>query len=537
MKSFLNPRILLLFSYTYMICAVVVGILGAAVLWGWALDISILKSMAPNLLAMKPKTALAFVFISILLILKKSNHIIQRPVLSLFINIVSSLIIIIAIFTLLEWLWPGLNFDAWLFPSKKIQLSHISVEKIQPINSLLFILVAINLLSFNKKNFNFQQCSAVVVALGGIFGIIQIGFHLPFLTAGSILYTTINTAINFLMVGCSLFLLHPTQGICKTMASTGRAGKILRISLPTGLILLITLGYLHVIGLNEKYFDQESGLAILIISSLIIFIVIIFLAANQLMKTEINHQKHRMRFQIKERLLKRSLIVKQKELQRSNQDLEKFVYIASHDLQEPLRMVVNYTQLLSKNYGNQLEQKAKEFLHFAEDGAKRMQFMINNLLTYSQVETNIQQTMPVDCNLIIQNVLEDLKSEIANKKAHIYYESLPMVLAIPWQVQQVFFNLISNGLKFCNKIPEIHISVQEKSNCWQFIVEDNGIGIDEKNWGKIFLLFHHLNPMDKYFSPGIGLAICKKIVESHGGRIWVKSMIGKGSKFYFTILK
>jgi len=225
-------------------------------------------------------------------------------------------------------------------------------------------------------------------------------------------------------------------------------------------------------------------------------------------------------------------------LERSNKELEQFAYIASHDLQEPLRMVASFTQLLEKRYKGKLDADADEYIKFAVDGANCMQRLINDLLTYSRIGTREKPFEPCDCQSVLGQVIVNLKSMIDENHALITNDDLPIIAADETQMVQLFQNLIGNAIKFRRKEPpRIHVSVAEKTNEWQFSVRDNGIGIDQQYKERIFVIFQRLHSKDEFTGTGIGLAICKKIVERHGGKIWVESEPGKGSIFYFTIPK
>ena len=226
------------------------------------------------------------------------------------------------------------------------------------------------------------------------------------------------------------------------------------------------------------------------------------------------------------------------ELERSNKELEQFAYVASHDLQEPLRMVASYVQLLARRYEGKLDADADDFIAYAVGGASRMQKMINDLLTYSQVGTRGKPFQPTDCQAVLDQVLANLKVAIEESSAVITHDPLPMVIADESQMAQLFQNLIDNAIKFHDEAsPRVHISAKQKEKDWVFSVRDNGIGIDPQYYQRIFMLFQSLHNREEYPGTGMGLAICKRIVERHGGRIWVKSELGKGSTFYFTIPK
>jgi len=232
-----------------------------------------------------------------------------------------------------------------------------------------------------------------------------------------------------------------------------------------------------------------------------------------------------------------NLLVKIEELNRSNEELDQFASIASHDLQEPLRMVASYTQLLSKRYTGKLDADADEFIAFAVDGASRMQRLIKDLLAYSRVGTKGKELLAVSSEKALQQALVNLRAAIEDSGALVTYDILPIVLADEMQFVQLFQNLIGNAIKYRkNEIPRVNISAAKSGrDKWIFSVEDNGIGIDSQYFDKIFGMFQRLHARDEFAGTGIGLAICKKIVERHGGSISVESQPGHGSTFRFTL--
>jgi len=226
------------------------------------------------------------------------------------------------------------------------------------------------------------------------------------------------------------------------------------------------------------------------------------------------------------------------DLKRSNAELEEFAYVASHDLQEPLRMVASFTQLLSKRYQGKLDQDADEFIGFAVDGATRMQQLIQDLLAYSRVGTRGKPLVSTDCNVILDLARTNLHKALEESRAEVTSGPLPTVLGDEVQLVQLFQNLLANALKFRGKAPPvIRLSAQGDNGDWRFAVQDNGIGIAPAHQDRIFKIFQRLHRRSEYPGTGIGLAICKKIVERHGGRLWVESEEGRGATFFFTIPK
>ena len=232
-------------------------------------------------------------------------------------------------------------------------------------------------------------------------------------------------------------------------------------------------------------------------------------------------------------------ITERKEIERklaeSNERLEQFASAASHDLQEPLRMVMSYLQLIENRYGDTLDEDGQEFLEFAVDGAERMQTMIKSLLEYSRVDTRGTPLQPVDLNTVVEDVLDDLQRQIEEYSAEITTESLPSVEGDASQLRQLFQNLLSNAIEYSDEPPRVYVSADCDGTEWILSVRDEGIGIDPDDADRIFEVFQRLHGHEDYPGTGIGLALCKRIVERHGGEIWVDSEPGEGTTFSFTL--
>lgn len=225
-----------------------------------------------------------------------------------------------------------------------------------------------------------------------------------------------------------------------------------------------------------------------------------------------------------------------KQLKITNKELEQFVYVASHDLQEPLRTTISFVELLQRQYLGKLDEKADKYLNFIFDASKRMKILITDLLDFSRIGSKAE-IEKVDCNLVFNNIMADILTLIHESGASIQSAELPFINGYSTEIKLLFQNLIINAIKFrrANVNPQINISVHKKGAYWEFAISDNGIGIEQEYMERIFDIFQRLHTRAEYEGSGIGLSHCKKIVELHHGKIWVQSEIGKGSVFYFTI--
>lgn len=234
--------------------------------------------------------------------------------------------------------------------------------------------------------------------------------------------------------------------------------------------------------------------------------------------------------------LQKQLIEQNHELVRSNRELEQFAYVVSHDLQQPLQSITGFAKLLLLKYGADLDTTAHEYLNHITDSGNRMQRLIQDLLAYAQVNKQTELEL-VDCNLILEHVIENLQASMTEQNVKLTHTSLPKVMGSETQLTQLFQNLISNGIKFSRSDapPIINIAAEKYPDYWLFTVQDNGIGIAVENLERVFEAFYRLHSTQQYPGTGIGLATCKKIVELHGGDIWVTSELNRGTVFYFTL--
>jgi PAS domain S-box-containing protein len=227
-----------------------------------------------------------------------------------------------------------------------------------------------------------------------------------------------------------------------------------------------------------------------------------------------------------------------KKLQLQNKELEQFTYLASHDLQEPLRTLISFSGLIKEEYTGKLDEELSQYIDFIYQSSNRMQDLVKGLMDYSRIG-KIKELASIDCDKVLCEVLSDMSMIIKEKNAQITVSKLPQIYGYPTEIRLILQNLISNSLKFTKtgSIPEININGKEADDNWHFSIQDNGIGIDEQNIGKIFKIFRRLHNRNQYEGTGIGLSHCEKIIDLHGGTIWVDSKLGEGSVFNFTIPK
>jgi two-component system, sensor histidine kinase and response regulator len=252
--------------------------------------------------------------------------------------------------------------------------------------------------------------------------------------------------------------------------------------------------------------------------------------------TSVRRALEEKRLRDQRRQSEEALAEKVAELARSNAELEQFAYVASHDLQEPLRMIANYTQLLAERYRGKLDEQADKYIAYSVDGATRMQTLIQDLLKFSRVGRAEIEPRTTDCRAVVEQALKNLQAAIEDSGAVVKWTGLPMVMADLSQLTQVFQNLIANAIKFHGaETPVIQIDAEKKNQEWLLTVSDNGIGIPVESWQDIFVIFRRLHTRTEYAGNGIGLSICKKIIERHGGKIWIEAQAKPGSCFKFTL--
>jgi signal transduction histidine kinase len=506
------------------IAVVLVGILA---LGGWLLHVQILKSAGPGLIAMNPITALLFIIAGFALI-RAGQRFRKRPDLGV---MICGVIIVLGGATKIAECAFGfdLNLDQVLFQGEVNSPGPYGPNEITMNTALSFVCCGTALLLLDvqtKRGRRPAQAFIIVAGLMALLALIGYGYRvLPLYSFGSKLPMALNSAVGFELFAVAALAVRPSRGLMMVITSDTTGGAMARRLLPAAIFIPLILGALLFSSEKHGFFAMESGISLFAFANIVLFTAVIWWNAKLLFAAE----EERLKTMEK---LKRTTM----DLERSNTELQQFAYVASHDLTEPLRMVVSYLELVSSRAEKKLGEEEREFIGYASDGARRMQHLIQDLLAYARVDTRGRPLEPTDCERVLASVLANLKLAIAESQATIEHDPLPIVEGDVVQLTQVFQNLIGNAIKFRGKkSPIIHVGARQQNGEWIFHVKDNGIGIDPKNFERIFVLFQRLHTRQEYPGTGMGLAICKKIIERHGGRIWVESKPGEGTTFYFTI--
>jgi len=505
----------------------VVMLIGSLVLLGWLFHVQILKSAAPNFIAMNPLTAILFILCGAALIRasEKGRKLPDKVVLACAVVILLGGAMKIAECVL----HFELNFDQLFFRNEVISPGPFGPSEIAMNTAISFICCGMALLFLDvetRRGFRPAQVAIVMVGLIALLALIGYAYRvLPLYTFGSRLPMALNSAIGFELFAVAALAVRPRRGLMMVITSDTTGGSMARRLLPAAILIPLILGALRFSSEKHGFFEIESGISLFAFANIVLFTAVIWWNAKLLFRAE------QERLKAMEKLKRTSL-----DLERSNTELQQFAYVASHDLTEPLRMITSYLELLSSRAKGKLGGEEQEFIGYAVDGARRMQTLIQDLLAYARVDTRGRPLEPVDCERVLETAMANLKLAIEESHAVVQHERLPIVEGDVVQLTQVFQNLIGNAIKFRGSAPpRINIGAQRNNGEWLFQVKDNGIGIDPKNFSRIFVLFQRLHTRQEYPGTGMGLAICKKIIERHGGKIWAESKPGEGTTFFFTI--
>jgi signal transduction histidine kinase len=500
-------------------------VVGYHVLIGWLFDIQVLKSPGPAFSPMTLNEAICAVLAGIALF-QAQKYPAQSGQKRIGVWICGGLTALIGVFSLVQHL-TGLNLgtNAWSTPLL-LALRHDATlpGDMATMSALDFLIIGLCLILLDRpRAVRSVEVLSLISAAVSLLAIAGYLYNAKGFDGQMPLYGAL--VIFFLSTG--ILSARPDRGIMAKISSNSFGGLMARRLLPATLLIPLLLGFLQYRGLRAGLYSPEPGLAVFAVANVLLFLFVIWWGVNSL---------HGM--DTKRRKAEHDLQEMAGKLARSNADLEQFAYVASHDLKEPLRAISGSVQILQERYGTGLEAGADEVIKHTVDGANRMQTLIDDLLAYSRLTTREAVVEPTDLKETVAEVLTNLEHSIKESRAVITHDPLPTVEADRTQLLQVFQNLISNAIKYrSQRTPKIHIGFEDKGAEYLFYVRDNGIGIAPQYADRIFRIFQRLHTRKEYSGTGIGLAVCKKIIERHGGRIWVESEPEEGSRFNFTLPK
>ncbi len=506
--------------------SIIAMVAGYHVLLGWIFDIGVLTSPRPNFTATQVNSAVCAVLSGMALYFVQSPRQLMRANKRRVVALCAGIVLLIGGLSLIEYIWNvPTGVDLWLLRPLDSQIAGGPYPGRMAIATAVgYMTMAAALLLIERGEgrrwADLLTLSAAAISLLAIAGYLYQAktFHYQI---------PLYAALILFLISTGALCAHADQGFMEKITSDSFGGIMARRLLPATLLMPLVLGWLQQRGLRAGLYTTEPGLAFFAVANVVVFVAVVWWGVSSL---------HRM--DTKRRQTENELKATAAKLARSNADLEQFAYVASHDLKEPLRAISGSVQILQEHYRNRLGTEADEVIKHTVDGATRMQTLIDDLLTYSRLTSREAPIELTDSNLVMQEVLANLERAIGESKAVVTNDPLPVVKADRTQLLQVFQNLISNGIKYrSERTPKIHVSAEDNGGEWLFAFRDNGIGISPQYADRIFRIFQRLHTRKEYPGTGIGLAVCKKIVERHGGRIWVESEPEEGSTFYFTMPK
>ena len=524
--------------------SVAVTLMGCLVLLGWSLGIVALVELFPALTAMNPVTALLFILLGAGLLRLAWKKTVAPEGKDMVGRLLGGVVVLMGVLRLVDYAGVlPLHIDQLLFASRVNALEIYPQNEIAPNSAAGFVLCGLAL-SFSgfetRRRFRPAQVSVLIAAVIALFALVGYTYRvLYFYRFGASLPMSLDTAVAFALFCTGFLTARPDRGLMGVITSGTTGGAVARRLLPMAICIPWLLGAVLLYGEHAGYYRQEFALAIFAALSIVIFAGLIWWNARLLYVVDMERGRAERRMAAQHRATRcaeEQLRRATANLQRSNADLQQFAYVASHDLSEPLRMVTSYLQLLTERHGAALDDQGRGFVRFAVDGAQRMRTLIQGLLEYSRVEVRGASLEPIEAEDVFSAAISNLKVAIEESGAEVSHKTLPRVFGDGAQLTRVFQNLIGNGLKFHGtEQPRIEVGASQRDAHWVFFVRDNGIGINPKEFERIFVIFQRLHTRREYPGTGMGLAICKRIVERHGGHIWVESTPAKGSTFFFSL--
>jgi signal transduction histidine kinase len=504
---------------------IIAMLVGYHVLLGWMFEIPILKSPSRSFADMQLNSALCSILAGAALCLLQTRG--GRPTVrgQIFADIFGGFMAIVALLTITEYVFGlGLGIDLWL-PNSVNGATEASLPgRMAFTSALAFLMIGAAIVLQDKlQNSRAPEFLALTAAAISLVAIAGYLYEASAFQGRMPLYESL---VIFFTAG-GILCARPDRGLMAKVTSNSFGGIMARRLLPATLLIPLAVGWLEYAGHRAGFYSAEPGLALFAVANVLVFLGVIWWGVNSL---------HRM--DTKRRQAEQELQETAAKLTRSNADLEQFAYVASHDLKEPLRAISGSVQILQERYRHCMDDGADEVIKHTVDGATRMQTLIDDLLTYARLTTREVPLEPADCAQLVREALTNLQIAIKESKAVVIQDALPVVRGDRTQLLQLLQNLISNAIKYrSDRTPKIHVGVEDKDGEWLFFVRDNGIGIAPQYASRIFRIFQRLHTRQEYPGTGIGLAVCKTIVERHGGRIWVESEPEEGSTFFFTLPK
>ncbi len=503
-------------------------------LLGWYADFLIVASIHPRYIPIAISSAFCFILLSVSLsvyVFHPENHARRKiAIVGISLSFLICLMILIGFFlgnsSDIEHL--GILSPA---PMDNIPTGHMS-----PITAVTFLMMSVAaffLVFSSEGRIHFKQiasCYATVVFAIGFVFMLGYLYGTPLLYGGPFIPVALPTAIAFEFISLGIITASGADVLpVRVFVGSTVSDRLMKAFMPFIIGVVLFDGLLY-----RTAFHRTSNPAMIASLITLLSVIVVSIVVSKISKFiggEIDraHVERDRAEEEQKRLIS--------ELERSNRELEQFAFVASHDMQEPLRMVASYVGLLEKKYKGHLDEKADKYIHFAVDGALRMKKLIEGLLAYSRIGRQGAAFMPVDADDVFSRAVSNLEAALAENRAIITRDDLPTVPGDELQLMQLLQNLLSNAIKFGkpDTPPVVHVSAKKKGGAWIFSVRDNGIGIDAEYYNRIFLIFQRLHTREEYPGTGIGLALCKRIVERHSGRIWVESVPGEGTTFFFSI--
>jgi signal transduction histidine kinase len=525
------------------ITLIVITCWSVAVLLGWQFNITFLKSIFPGLIAMNPLTAMAYIAASAWLYLRLRKIAGKAEPLPALATVMALMVFFIG----------GIKiFD--LITSKKYYFDNffytdfIGSSEISPFSAFNFLLLGIFMLLTGFKRLKQKEvlwfiAPVFIISSISLFGYIIGSNNIQ--TLKPFKPMALQSSISALALATCFLFVYNNNILLNTVRKKDSGGYIARRLLPYIIVVPVLIAYLRYQGQFLGHYETGFGVALYMVASILVFLIVVIRQSGELSKID---QQRREAQRIVEQHSK-ELVAANAELEKRNKELEQFAYAASHDMQEPLRKIHTFSSILKQHSSGKLDDKGKFYISKIEASVSRMKLIIEDLLNYSHSTSESTSKQKVDLNEVIETVKTDLELVIEERSARIRKNDLPVIFAVPAQMQQLFYNLLSNALKFVDTSvsPEVEVSFKKvdendpelppgmkKEKYAKITISDNGIGFEQEYADKIFSLFKRLHGRSEYGGTGIGLALCKKVAENHGGTIYADSTPGKGS--VFTVL-